>query len=1042
MAKRAERSTRMNRPPRLPATEALPLSPFGMPDEMVEQSLLTEESAGLLDDYFGPAQYAELRALARIAATRSVRGGARVLILPGIMGSKLGYDRSFPPIPDIIWADPLDIARGRLAELKLGTRRQIRPQGVILLAYLSLKLRLRIAGFDADFVPYDWRISLKTLGRDLAVRIEKEKKPVHIVAHSMGGLVARACLAHSPDKLRRVVMLGTPNFGSYAPVQAFRGVYSVVQKLDWLDRHHDAAGLAAIFGSFPGLVEMMPAPASGGATNLFDLGNWPSTGERPTPAALRAALAVQSSLPLPPAHGGIDFVMVAGIGHETVVDARLEQTEFVYSLSLEGDGTVPLRLATLPGARHYYVEGEHGRLPGNARVQKALPSLIATGLTEELDAEPPQLRRNGQRHVAEKDLPATPVPVKANLISLPSLREQRHLLAEFAAPEDFPEQPQVLPGHPSSVAPDASPDEPFANPVVVGRGRERRLDITLAHGDITQADASCYVVGLFKAVAPEGAALALDRMMDGGISDLVARRMFGSNVGEVSILPNGRRAMRARSVAFVGLGSFDSFTAETLAIVGENLVRTFVAAGVDDFAVVPFGGASGEDGASMIRNVMLGFVRGLKDSDKEQRFRSITICERDPERFAFISRTLRELSQRMLFDGVEVTFRERRYPVPSIERGGSVKPSEERIYLIVREAAEQEENHSEKPPLIASLLTSGDKAAIHSGEQPGLGQELDQHLARLEAFSTMTDPAVAEFGDRLGEIVLAPSVRAALELYKDRHLVVVHDAGASRIPWETLRVGGTYPALEAGISHRYEAANLSVAKWLDGRKQAGRLGVLLVVNPTHDLAGAQREGERIEKLIGELGSAAYKRVLRGDEARKNELLACFSSGEFDVVHYAGHAFFDPDQRARSGLLCAGREVLSGQDLAGIGNLPSLMFFNACEAARVRSAGTPVAQPTPSRSDIVHRGVGFAEALLRGGIANFIGTYWPVGDASAEAFATSFYRLLLNGETLNAALMQGRRDVKALRNDQKSQDWADYIFYGNPDFRVKSPARQP
>jgi hypothetical protein len=43
-----------------------------MPDEAIERALRSGESRGMFEDYFGPAQYAELRDLARDAATRVV----------------------------------------------------------------------------------------------------------------------------------------------------------------------------------------------------------------------------------------------------------------------------------------------------------------------------------------------------------------------------------------------------------------------------------------------------------------------------------------------------------------------------------------------------------------------------------------------------------------------------------------------------------------------------------------------------------------------------------------------------------------------------------------------------------------------------------------------------------------------------------------------------------------------------------------------------------------------------------------------------------
>jgi CHAT domain-containing protein len=162
------------------------------------------------------------------------------------------------------------------------------------------------------------------------------------------------------------------------------------------------------------------------------------------------------------------------------------------------------------------------------------------------------------------------------------------------------------------------------------------------------------------------------------------------------------------------------------------------------------------------------------------------------------------------------------------------------------------------------------------------------------------------------------------------------------------------------------------------------------------------------------------------------------SDNFDVIHYAGHAYFDPTMPSKSGILCAGKEVLSGADLAGIGSLPSLVFFNACESARVRhrrAVKTKAERAAAQKRTInrVQESVSFAEAFLRGGIANYVGTYWPVGDTPATTFGETFYQQILAGETVGSAVMSGRKKIEA----KGSADWADYILYGDPDFVLKS-----
>jgi hypothetical protein len=139
--------------------------------------------------------------------------------------------------------------------------------------------------------------------------------------------------------------------------------------------------------------------------------------------------------------------------------------------------------------------------------------------------------------------------------------------------------------------------------------------------------------------------------------------------------------------------------------------------------------------------------------------------------------------------------------------------------------------------------------------------------------------------------------------------------------------------------------------------------------------------------------------------------------------------------AHGGLICADDEVLRGSDLDGQGELPALVFFNACEAARVRRRkpgerrAPPAARQRGSRPRVRSGPVSVAEAFLAGGVANFIGTHWPVGDRAAQSFAIALYDALLHEEPLGTAVLGARR----LLRSQGSADWADYVHYGNPAF---------
>ena len=332
-----------------------------------------------------PPLHEELSVLARAARKVKTSRGPRVLLIPGMMGSRLcEVSASKSRRGRLLWIDPVSIAGGRLKDLALPSRRTIRPRGVLLSSYARLKLRLAIEGFDARFFAYDWRLGIDEIGAALAAAIAAGK-PAVLVAHSMGALAARVAMKRLPKRLvRRLIMLGAPNRGSFAPVLALRGTYPFVQKLSRLDLEHTPDYLASqVFSSFPGLYHMLPPRRDSSADlDLLDPASWPSDGATPRPALLARVAEVRAGMAEPDAR----MLQIVGVNRQTVVSVRRTGAGFEYGSNPHGDGTVPLALTQVPGLKTFYAEESHGNLAGSPRIIDAIVDLIRAGTTRGLAA--------------------------------------------------------------------------------------------------------------------------------------------------------------------------------------------------------------------------------------------------------------------------------------------------------------------------------------------------------------------------------------------------------------------------------------------------------------------------------------------------------------------------------------------------------------------------------------------------------------------------------------------------------------------------------
>lgn len=351
------------------------------PEGQVEQWLVSGEHRRELHAYFGESEYSSLRTLA-IAAARVTPDPERVVFfVPGIMGTQLASARERPEPDNLLWLDPSDIHHGNLKLLTIPGATLI-ASGPVLYTWLPLKLALAAAGYTMRCFVYDWRLDMNDSTAALAAELGAcTAGQISLIGHSMGGLIAHAVLREpAGERVRQLITVGTPHGGSFAPVQAVRGVYPLVRRLAQLDPLHSPEELSReVFASFHSLYQMLPRDALG---DLIDPRNWPRSGPQPNATVLARAPLFK------PGAADPRIQAIAGHGFLTTTNVANVDGEFWYRYDYAGDGTVPASRAALPGCPAWYCQVAHNELPRDPAVHAALIAMLK-GRKPALASEPP-----------------------------------------------------------------------------------------------------------------------------------------------------------------------------------------------------------------------------------------------------------------------------------------------------------------------------------------------------------------------------------------------------------------------------------------------------------------------------------------------------------------------------------------------------------------------------------------------------------------------------------------------------------------------------
>lgn len=288
--------------------------------------------------------------------------------------------------------------------------------------------------------------------------------------------------------------------------------------------------------------------------------------------------------------------------------------------------------------------------------------------------------------------------------------------------------------------------------------------------------------------------------------------------------------------------------------------------------------------------------------------------------------------------------------------------------------------------------------------------ELDRTMARVPWELMHQNP-----GQPLG--VLRPLARQLRTAYSPRPSDMV-----VRTKWQALVIGdpdGTLPASAAE------------AKAVERTLRAAGIDVVLLIGPPD-----------ANELGTEIGT---------DPADFYEVLELLQTGDYDIVHFAGHAYFRPEFPDRSGWVFKDDVVLTASKLEGVERVPRLIVANACVSAAVSTLlnarpapPTQGAAPVSAASDsgIV---ASLADEFFRRGVADYIGTAWEVAEIPAKLFAETLYKEfftnLKNAAGLNApartplglAVQKARAELfrRSAEFGAASTVWAAYQHYGDP-----------
>ncbi len=916
-----------------------------------------------------------------------------------------------------VWLDFAALSLGGMDRLDV-SRDQVRPGDLIGSGYQQIVEALQ-SKYEVVPFPYDWRRSAFDEAARLTEAVERElsshQRPVRFLAHSSGGLVVRAMIAADSKRWEcvakrggRLVMLGTPNQGTYTAFRLLVGREKLVRLLGLLgfDSSNDGSGaslgITDVLRKLPGIVEQLPEDAD---YDLFSSAAWKDLGlARRAPAAKDLKEAKSARARLDEAVDAAHMVYVAGSAPVTpdgIFNDSGEEDGLVFSTTALGDGRVSYERGRLDKVPTYFMDAAHGDLANHPPSFPALVELLETGKTNKLAMDAPKRAKSaaGERTLRDDEPLLFPT-------------EQELVAAALGTGTAHAELPQSFP-----------------------------LKVSVSHGHLKRASYPI-AVGHYYGDTIVSAEAVIDRQLDGRLSERFRMDMYPGPIGTTEIIRPRDTAPPGAIV--IGLGEIGALTPQKLRRGVMEAALRYALLVADDaqaeglptwrsaaFSTLLLGTQSA--GTFGTDTCVISIVEGVIEANRTLRAQGLW------DRVRIDALEFVELYENVAVEALHAAVRfDSRLPAYLEEEGGiDVVPylrvldggrfqqptglyasgwwKRLQITVADRCGASDDAKGDEDRDLQFVALTS--RARAEETLQSTQRKLIDRYIADMIRSPEYREDAAST----LFELLLPNSVKD--QARDEADLVLVLDSTAAQYPWELLaertRRGVSRLALERGIIRQFRTQSFRA------RPQSPRDRNALVVGDTINsfapLPGAQREGEEVAKVLKGAGFAVSSLVKANGLEIVNELFA----REYRVLHLATHGIYNPDHPKQSGVVLSDGMYLTAAELCQLRVIPEVVFLNCCHLGRIDKEPTLVTE-SPNRL-----AASVSQALIEAGVKAIVAAGWAVDDQAASTFATTFYGEMLSGSKFGDAVRRAR--VVAAEQHPNTNTWGAYQCYGNPDF---------